>query len=1293
MAARGDDDGPGDRAGSTCGRAQDATQGPVIGFVEAVADGQVLGWAWRPDRPQRPVVVEAVIDGAVVARAEASVFRADLAGAGVGDGGHGFSIRLPRVVATVPAAAIAVRVAGTHLLLPSLGRPTKDAPPDGDRRAPVADAGRAGQDGQDGASNGVRAASRIVVTGLTGDLVRMYVAADLSPDDIEGRVGRDLLLTTRPDPDRAEPLLVGNQLCNGDFAEGTRHWAVAGARGGRTLGTDHPEWRLENGHTAYVRMRRGDPPGDTRVVHTGHLPSGLIPVAGGAAYRLSGRFGMHRCSGGLEAVLFDGSLAEIGRFAVGTRTRMAGGAVPDAYEWCGLDFAAPVAARHVRIEIVQTAPDGGGEDAFLFFTHLWFGRVPSGPAEALGAPGGPASAWTPPPFSIERLRTLWTLSRRGLTAMAMEVPPAQRSAGGALRILDRTTGVEAIGSPLLLASGGARGAGLAGGVDPLDGTVLVGWVATTGGTEDDAPVSLLIDGRDAGSVQAPPPDAEGRRHFRLPIPADFLDGLPHRLVLCAGPRAQVLHESAAVLPRVATPWSALQVHARTGLPAALSGVASLRYNGLRRTLTALARARRTGEDFGQSRGEAAASAWLDRLAQVGEAHERVLSGLERPDALHPLVFPAVRKPLVSVVIPVHDKFAVTHNCLSALLLAYNAAPFEVIVVDDGSTDETLEIASRVKGVTVVRHDRAKGFVDACNAGVAAARGSYVALLNNDTEATAGWLDELLFVFRNFDDVGLAGSRLIYPDGRLQEAGGIVWSSGDPANYGSGGNPHEPRFCYTREADYVSGAALMMPRALWRKLGGLSLDMRPGYFEDTDLAFKVRAAGKRVVYAPFSTVIHYEGVTGGTDTTAGMKRFQEVNRPKFKRKWAEQYRFHAGPEDGADLAKDRGVRFRALFIDQQTPRLDNDAGSHAAIQEMRLVQALGFKATFAAANMAHLGTHTEALQRAGIEVLHAPFFTSIEQVLETGGAEFDLVYVTRYAVAERYIDLIRTRAPRAKILFCNADLHFLREMRDAVGRRDKEALAASLATREAELSVMRRVDVTLSYSEVEHAVILSHNLDSTKVVACPWVVDTATEVPGFAARRDVAFLGGFGHPPNLPAVRFFAREVMPLLRPLVPGIRFHIHGSQMTEAVRELAEPDVLVHGFAPDLAAVYDGCRVFVAPLTIGAGLKGKVIDALARGTPSVLSPIALESTGIREGVDALVALTPQEWAAAVAALHDDEDRWTAMSRQARDFARRHYGFARGLDLMRQAVEAAGLFPGERPGLVTSTARGGAARD
>ena len=395
-------------------------------------------------------------------------------------------------------------------------------------------------------------------------------------------------------------------------------------------------------------------------------------------------------------------------------------------------------------------------------------------------------------------------------------------------------------------------------------------------------------------------------------------------------------------------------------------------------------------------------------------HEPGPDGSAVPRA--PLQLPIAPQPRVSVVIPVHNQYAVTRRCLAALAYApTRRVPFEVIVVDDGSSDDTHEaLIQDAPGVRLVRHDFARGFNQACCSGAAEARAPFLVLLNNDTEPCACWLEELLFPFQKWPDTGIVGAQLILPDGRLQEAGCIVWGDGSPWNYGRTRSPFEPPYAYGREVDYVSAAALMIRSELWRQLGGFSPEFSPAYYEDTDLAFKAREAGYRVRYAPQARVIHHEGLSNGSDPdlAEGLKKYQQIHGPLFQRKWAKAFSGPSEPTyEQADRIKDRGIRGRVLFLDHETPRPDRDAGSHAALVEMELVQQLGYKVTLLPANLAWLANYSEDLQRRGIEVIHSPFVLSLAPFLQERGSEFDAVYITRYTIAQAALRWCVSTAPR------------------------------------------------------------------------------------------------------------------------------------------------------------------------------------------------------------------------------------------------------------------------------------------
>jgi glycosyltransferase involved in cell wall biosynthesis len=224
--------------------------------------------------------------------------------------------------------------------------------------------------------------------------------------------------------------------------------------------------------------------------------------------------------------------------------------------------------------------------------------------------------------------------------------------------------------------------------------------------------------------------------------------------------------------------------------------------------------------------------------------------------------------------------------------------------------------------------------------------------------------------------------------------------------------------------------------------------------------------------------------------------------------------------------------------------------------------------------------------------------------------------------------------------------------------------------------MKKVDLVLSYTDVEKAVITSHNMGSTKVAKCPWVCDVTNEVKPFASRTDIAFLGGFNHRPNVEAVEWFIQKVMPLLESTLPEVCFRVYGSDVPQRLFDLAKKskNVSIEGWVADVADVYSSCRVFLAPLQSGAGIKGKVIGALCHGLPCVLSTIAAEGISIGDGVHAAVANTPEQWTTRITQLYTDEKIWLNMSSNALEFAKATYGMEKGVHDMQSALLEAGVF-------------------
>lgn len=621
--------------------------------------------------------------------------------------------------------------------------------------------------------------------------------------------------------------------------------------------------------------------------------------------------------------------------------------------------------------------------------------------------------------------------------------------------------------------------------------------------------------------------------------------------------------------------------------------------------------------------------WAAAIAQ--QASQRMVESLE-PD--------------VSIVIPVYNQLPFTLACIDALLSHETRYRFEILIGDDASSDATsLALATPIRGVRHVRHEANLGFVRNCNATAALARGRYVVMLNNDTQVLPGWLDELIGTLENNPDVGLAGSKLVFPDGRLQECGGIVWRDGSAWNYGRSQDPRRPEFCYMRDTDYVSGASIALPRELWRELGGFDELFVPAYAEDVDLAFRVRARGLRTVVQPLSQLLHFEGVSSGTDVTQGAKAYQVENLKKLHDRWRTTLQGHRDNADRPELEKERQVARRLLFIDLVTPTPNEDAGSLVALEMMKAFRDNGYKITFIPEdNFAHMGESTRNLQRIGIEAIYHPSYSSVDSFLSQCKDEFDIILLVRFAVGEAHIERLRRRYPSARIIFSNCDLHYLREMREAELSGAPTAMAAALDTKRRETDVIRRADVNLVHSEAELE-LLRRDVPNAPCVLFPLVHDPIEHCPPLAARDGLCFVGGYRHAPNADGIIWFVEKIWPLVLERDSRHTLYIVGSSMTSEVKALsAHPNVEVVGFVDDLEDFLAKRRVAIAPLRFGAGAKGKVAVSLANGVPVVSTSVGVEGMQLEPGVNALVADSAEEFAGHVLDILGNDSLWLRMS-------------------------------------------------
>lgn len=634
----------------------------------------------------------------------------------------------------------------------------------------------------------------------------------------------------------------------------------------------------------------------------------------------------------------------------------------------------------------------------------------------------------------------------------------------------------------------------------------------------------------------------------------------------------------------------------------------------------------------------------------------------------PLMFPPAEEPDVSIIIPVYNQFSYTYNCLKSILdHSGSTIRYEIIVADDCSSDDTRRLGEVVKNVRVLRNEKNLLFLKNCNQAAFAAQGRYLLFLNNDTQVQENWLEPLVRLMERSDRIGMTGSKLIYPDGKLQEAGGIIWRDGSAWNYGNRQEADRPEYNYVKEVDYISGASLMIRKKLWKEIGGFDERYAPAYCEDSDLAFEVRKRGYQVVYQPQSVVVHFEGISNGTETDRDkvldkerdIKHYQKENSQKLRQKWADVLENHNPNAYHVFRARERSQgKPVILFIDHYIPQYDKDAGSRTIYQYMRMFIKRGFQVKFIGDNFYRHEPYASQLEQMGIEILYGSYYQShVFEWLDRNHKEIDFVFLNRPHISVKYIDFFYEKTD-IKIIYYGLDLHFLRIRREYELTGERGKLREASEWKKKELYLMQRADVSYYPSPVEIEEI--HSLDAAipaKTMTI-FVYDRFLEtIPyDFSKREGILFVGGFVHEPNIDAVRWFVGEILPLIRSK-KEIAFYVVGSNAPKEILAMDGRDgVCVKGFLSDeeLSKLYAGCRIAVIPLRYGAGVKGKVIEALYNGVPVVTTSIGAE--GI-PGIEEVVAIQDQSNAFAdkVVRLYDDLGMLAEIAKKTQVYVKEHF--------------------------------------
>lgn len=616
------------------------------------------------------------------------------------------------------------------------------------------------------------------------------------------------------------------------------------------------------------------------------------------------------------------------------------------------------------------------------------------------------------------------------------------------------------------------------------------------------------------------------------------------------------------------------------------------------------------------------------------------------NVLKSIEFPPTPNPVVSIVIPALGCFKQTLACLRSIHAHLPKAPVEVIVADTANGVPEIRRLQQIRGLRLLTGEIGADDLGSCDSLDRQWRGQYLHFLGSDTEVTPGWLDSMLELFSTQPLCGMVGSMLLRPNGRLEAAGGVVRRDGQAEHFGQSDAPTRSIYNYVREVDYCPATSLLIPSALFERLRGVGAGLVRADRKDTELSFRVREGGKRVLYQPLSRVVHQWDFSPATRNAEHGDRYVDVLR-------------------GQDRPCSREM---ILVVDQYTPQPDRDAGSRSMWCILRTLVKMDLVVKFWPQNQSYDPDYADWLQQAGIEVLVG------EQVRNNFGGwlaanqdRLKFVLLSRPSVAQEFLPLVRERS-RAKVLFYGHDVHHQRLFREHTLTGSRTARREAESFRKMEHSMWRAADVVYYPSSVETEMVRAA-VPGVRALTMPlYFYDDMALIEGPESRKGILFVAGFGHPPNVDAAKWLVHSILPLIRAKASvDAHLWLAGSNPADEVRRLAGNHVTVTGYVTDerLAELYRTTRVAIVPLRFGAGMKGKVIEALHHGIPLVTTPVGAEGL---EGLESIVPVSTHEdtLAEQVCALLQDDQRWRALSGRQGEYVSNRFS----AEVMERALRA-----------------------
>jgi len=366
----------------------------------------------------------------------------------------------------------------------------------------------------------------------------------------------------------------------------------------------------------------------------------------------------------------------------------------------------------------------------------------------------------------------------------------------------------------------------------------------------------------------------------------------------------------------------------------------------------------------------------------------------------------------------------------------------------------------------------------------------------------------------------------------------------------------------------------------------------------------------------------------------------------------------------------------LVLDVWMPTPDRDSASLRIVNLLSILEQIAGKLTFGVGdppgwrNSEGWKSLAQPFQDKTIEFLEG--YTAIDIHLQEQGHNYNVVILSRLNVAKQYLQSVRQFAPQAVVVFDTTDLHFLREFRGAKVTGKVKLMKSALLAKRDELAIARQADCTVVVSPIEKS-ILEEECPGHSVHIISNIHTVYGSKQKFSERNGIIFVGSFHHHPNVDGMMYFYENIYPLLKIKMPDIKITIIGSDPPEWLKRAVTDRFIVTDYVPDIEPYFNHCRLSIAPLRYGAGVKGKVLSSMGYGVPVVATSMAAEGIPAENGYHMSIADTPESFSDAILRLYQNEILWDQMSTNGLEIISQHFSFAAARRALLNMFDSLGL--------------------